>query len=169
MEYRFDVPAARDFSALTAFPGVDERGRFETPGVFSLSVWQQVSGQWEAMGDFSYTRWKSLDGYNRDSWRLAWGAAYTYNERWKSKFGLAYERSPLGRSGRTAFLPDANRMWFSLGGQYRFGKSSALDFGYAYQWVMKKPHLDSPVGAARLRGDYDASGHLLGIQYSQGF
>jgi long-chain fatty acid transport protein len=165
MEFELDARSA----PLRAFPGVDGRGRFKTPGTFSLSVWQQVSDKWEAMGDISYARWKRLDGYDHDSWRLSWGAAYAYNERWKSKFGLAYDRSPLRRSDRTALLPDAHRVWFSLGGQYRFGKSSALDFGYAYQWV-KTPRLDEALGSGvRLRGGYNASGHVIGVQYTQGF
>ncbi|MDR1889781.1 MAG: OmpP1/FadL family transporter [Zoogloeaceae bacterium] len=165
MKFRLDARP----SALTAFPGVDGSGRFKTPGRFSLSVWQQVSDKWEAMGDISYVHWKRLDDYDHDSWRLSWGAAYTYNERWKSKFGLAYDRSPVRLSDRTALLPDAHRIWFSLGGQYRFSKYSALDFGYAYQWV-KTPRLNESLGSGvRLRGDYDASGHIIGVQYTQGF
>jgi len=163
MEYRFDASPT-----LSAFPGVNARGRFRTPEVFSFSVWQQVTERWEAMGDFSYSHWKSLADYDRNSWRLAWGAAYTWDNQWKTKFGLAYDRSPISNSQRLALLPDAHRVWFSLGAQYQFGKASALDFGYAYQWV-KKPRLDNNLGAAHLRGKYDASGHILGIQYSQGF
>jgi len=163
MKYRFDSP-----SVLSAFPGVNVRGRFRTPDVYAFSVWQQVTDRWEAMGDFSYSRWKSLDDYDRNSWRLAWGAAYTWDNQWKTKFGLAYDRSPISNSQRLALLPDAHRIWFSLGAQYRFGKASAFDFGYAYQWV-KKPRLDNDLGTAHLRGKYDASGHILGIQYSQGF
>jgi long-chain fatty acid transport protein len=165
MEFRLDARNA----ALEAFPGVDGRGRLKTPDTFSLSVWQQISDKWETMGDISYARWKSLEDYDHDSWRLSWGAAYTYNERWKSKFGLAYDRSPVRRADRSVLLPDAHRVWFSLGGQYRFGKSSALDFGYAYQWV-KTPNLSEALGnGVRLRGDYDASGHVVGVQYTQGF
>ncbi|MDR3053976.1 MAG: OmpP1/FadL family transporter [Zoogloeaceae bacterium] len=165
MKFKLDARSP----TLGAFPGVDRHGRLETPGTFSLSVWQQVSDKWEAMGDVSYTRWKSLDDYDHDSWRLSWGAAYTCNERWKSKFGLAYDRSPTRTSGRSVLLPDAHRLWFSLGGQYRFSQYAALDFGYAYQWV-KAPRLNNAQGGGlRLRGDYDASGHIIGVQYTQGF
>jgi|GEM_PF-6928195 len=152
----------------SAFPGVNDYGRFRTPGVLSFSVWQQISENWEAMGDFSYARWRSMDEYDRDSWRLSWGAAYAWNNHWKTRFGLAYDRSPITDSQRLALLPNSHRLWFSLGAQYRFGKASALDFGYAYQWA-KKPRLDYDSGGPRLRGDYNTNGHILGIQYSQGF
>ncbi|MDR1849847.1 MAG: OmpP1/FadL family transporter [Zoogloeaceae bacterium] len=163
MEYRFDTP-----SLLDTFPGVNARGRFTTPDVFSFSVWQQVNDRWEAMGDFSYSLWQALDDYDEDGWRFAWGAAYAWDNQWKTKFGLAYDRSPISTSERLAILPDTHRLWFSIGAQYQFGKASALDFGYAYQ-SMKNPRLDNNIGSTTLRGNYDASGHILGIQYSQGF
>lgn len=152
----------------TVFQGVDSDGRLKTPGTFTLSVWQQVSDRWEAMGDLSYTRWRALDDYERDSWRFAWGAAYKYNDAWKAKFGVAYDRSPLRVGDRGVLLPDDHRIWFSIGGQYKPGRDSALDFGYAYQWV-RDPEVNITGSGVRLKGDYDASGHVLGVQYTQSF
>ncbi|MDR3159153.1 MAG: OmpP1/FadL family transporter [Zoogloeaceae bacterium] len=166
MEYRLEADAA---SVLQAFPGVDARGRFKTPDVFSLSVWQQISERWEAMGDISWVNWERVDGYDHGSWRLSWGAAYAYNERWKSKFGIAYDRSPIRAADRAVLLPDAHRLWLAVGGQYRFGKYATLDFGYAYQRA-REARIDQAQGAGlRLRGNYDASGHVIGVQYNQGF
>jgi long-chain fatty acid transport protein len=74
------------------------RADVELPDTFTLSVWQQVSDRWEAMGDLSYTRWSTLQSFDvyqpgraaslltsetfkyDDSWRIAWGAAYKVNE-----------------------------------------------------------------------------------------
>lgn len=89
------------------------RADVELPDTAILSVWQQVSDRWEAMGDLSYTRWNSLkslavvsrasgnvipgvgETFNYDnSWRIAWGAAYRMNEQAKLKFGIAYDRTP---------------------------------------------------------------------------
>jgi long-chain fatty acid transport protein len=162
-QYTLDAP-----SGLSAFPGVSDSGRFRTPEVYSLSVWQRLSEEWEALGDFSYTRWSDLKDYSSDSWRFSWGAIYTHNERWKSKFGIAYDRSPNPRRARALLIPDAHRLLFSLGGQYRLSKTAFIDFGYAYQWS-KRARLDHAFGGARLRGVYDVGGHLLGVQYSQGF
>jgi long-subunit fatty acid transport protein len=48
------------------------RADVELPDTAILSVWQQVSDRWEAMGDLSYTRWNSLK-----SWLSSAGPAAT--------------------------------------------------------------------------------------------
>jgi long-chain fatty acid transport protein len=154
------------------------------PDTFIISTWQQVSDRWEAMGDLSYTHWSTLDQLNikhsggtdvepfgyKDSWRIAWGAAYKLNDAAKLKFGLAYDRTPTTDKDRSARVPDNHRVWLSLGAQYNAGKIGKVDVGYAYLY------LDDPVidqskfnGASKLSGSYKNSGHILGAQYSLGF
>lgn len=160
----------------------DRRLNLDTPGTFTLSVWQRVSDRWEAMGDLSYTHWNRFDRlgltstetYNfQNSWRFAWGAAYKASEAWKFKFGLAYERSPVRDSSRGARFSEGNRVWLSLGGQWRPSAVATLDVGYAYIY-----HKDGRVSSvqdfgggntATLVGRYSNSGHVLGVQYSHGF
>lgn len=153
---------------LTGGPRDKARDSLEMPGTFTLSVWQQISEKWEAMGDLSYTRWNSVDDFERDSWRFAWGAAYKYNQEWKSKFGISYDRSPFRNGDRTARIPDSHRIWLTIGGQYKPTPASTLDFGYAYQWK-QDPRIDQNGTGGRLRGDYDASAHVVGVQYSHNF
>jgi len=160
------------------------------PDTFILSVWQQVSDRWEAMGDLSYTRWsslKTLDVYRRDtgtqlpgetfnyrnSWRLAWGAAYQASDVAKIKFGIAYDRTPTTDAYRSARVPDNNRIWLSLGGQWNMGKSGKIDLGYSYLYV-KDPSINQYKNlgggnSSTLVGSYDASAHIVGLQYSVGF
>lgn len=166
------------------------KAKLELPDSFTLSVWQQVSDRWEAMGDLSYTNWNTVDKlnvYNRtsgtllgtenfgyeSSWRFAWGAAYKASDAWKYKFGIAYDRTPTTNGARSARVPDNSRIWFSLGAQWKPSAASVLDFGYAYLYV-RDPKINqtkdfAAAGTATLRGSYDASVHILGIQYTQGF
>ena len=75
---------------------IPARAKLELPDTFTLSVWQQVSDRWEAMGDLSYTHWGTVERLNvysrtsgallgsenfgyENSWRFAWGAAYKYS------------------------------------------------------------------------------------------
>ncbi|HRE17340.1 MAG TPA: outer membrane protein transport protein, partial [Rhodocyclaceae bacterium] len=160
----------------------DRQMNLETPGTFTMSVWQRVSDRWEAMGDLSYTNWKRFDRldlattetYNfHNAWRFAWGAAYKATDAWKFKFGIAYERSPIRDSARHARFSDGNRLWLSLGGQWRPSAAATLDFGYAYIY-QKEGQINSLQdfgggNTANLRGSYNNSGHLLGVQYSHGF
>lgn len=152
------------------------------PDTFILSVWQQVSDRWEAMGDLSYTNWSTLDKLNirssagtdvekfgyKDSWRFAWGAAYKATDAVKLKFGIAYDRTPVTSSDRSARVPDNDRVWFSLGGQWNAGKFGKFDLGYSYLYV-KDPSINQSKLGTTLRGQYDDSAHLIGVQYSVGF
>lgn len=165
------------------------------PDTFILSVWQQVSDRWEAMGDLSYTRWESLQSLNvqsrasgallsserfnyGNSWRLAWGAAYKTSDALKLKFGIAYDRTPIQDADRSARVPDNDRLWLTLGGQYNAGKYGKFDLGYAYLHV-KDPSINQNkeirnqsgtlLGTVNLRGSYDAGAHIVGLQYSVGF
>jgi len=145
--------------------GVAARRDIDTPGVFTLSVWQQVSDRWEAMGELSHARWKSVDGFDLDNaWRLSWGAARKYGDISKLKFGLAYDRSPVNDSKRTVRMPDNDRLWLSLGGQWTFGRSSVLDVGYAYRYMR-----DAKVRDGAAIGKYESGAHVVGVQYSVGF
>lgn len=151
----------------------------ELPGTFILSVWQQVSDRWEAMGDLSYTRWNTLDRlvvinkntgtqlgaaevFNYDNaWRIAWGAAYKLNDAGKLKFGVAYDRTPVSTAYRSVRLPDTNRLWLSLGGQWHIGTASTLDVGYSYIYMQ-----DPKIRQGAAIGKYDNDAHVVGVQYS---
>lgn len=147
------------------FNGTPARRDVDTPASFTLSVWQQVSDRWEAMGDLSLTRWKSVDGFDLDNaWRLSWGAAYKYSDQAKLKFGVAYDRSPVSDSKRTVRMPDSDRLLLSLGGQWNLGRSSVVDLGYGYRYMRGAKVRD---GAAV--GKYDSAAHVFGVQYSVGF
>jgi len=160
----------------------DRRLSLDTPGTATLSVWQRVSDRWEAMGDLSYTHWKRFDSlgltptevYNfQNSWRFAWGAVYKASDAWKLKFGIAYERSPVRDRYRNARFNDGDRVWLSLGGQWRPSAAATVDIGYAYiyQKDRRVNRLQDFGGGntSTLLGRYNGGGHVLGIQYSQGF
>lgn len=157
------------------------RADVKLPDTFILSVWQQVSDRWEAMGDLSYTRWDSLGSLNvvrastgtllssetfnyENSWRFAWGAAYKASDAAKVKFGIAYDRTPVRNDYRSPRVPDNNRLWLSLGGQWNAGSYGKVDVGYSYLYV-RDPSISQP----GLQGKYDASAHIVGMQYSVGF
>jgi long-chain fatty acid transport protein len=147
------------------------------PDVGILSVWQQVSDRWEAMGDLSYTRWNTVNSLGApgetvdfdSSWRFAWGAAYRATEAWKLKFGVAYDRSPTrGSAQRIARMPDNDSLWLTLGAQWNAGRWGRVDAGYAYI-MARDANIDSTGNGIRLQGSYDNSAHVLGAQYSVGF
>lgn len=164
---------------------VPVRADVELPDTAILSVWQQVSDRWEAMGDLSYTRWGTLrslnvvsrasgamlgtESFNYDNaWRVAWGAAYKASDAAKLKFGIAYDRTPVKDADRSARVPDNSRLWLSVGGQWNAGRYGKIDLGYSYLYV-RDPDINMTKNGTTLRGSYDAGAHLVGLQYSVGF
>lgn len=187
MSYRSAMDYTLTGNASTAVSSSPVKTDVKLPDTFILSTWQQVSDRWEAMGDLSYTRWnslKKLDVYNSNtgalatsesfnydnSWRIGWGAAYKATDAFKLKFGIAYDRTPVSNSDRTARVPDNDRTWFSFGGQWNTGQFGKVDLGYSYIYV-KDPSIQQtkPGTTTTLRGNYDASAHVVGLQYSVGF
>lgn len=171
-------------SGTTSLNGASQAAtaNLKLPDTYILSVWQQLSERWEAMGDLSLTRWSTInkltvqtasgsasEDFNyKDSWRIAWGAAYKSTDDVKLKFGIAYDRTPVRDGYRSARVPDNNRLWLSVGGQWNTKSYGVFDLGYSYLYV-KDPVIEQTVGSSTLRGDYDASAHILGLQYSVGF
>lgn len=162
------------------------------PDLFIVSVWQQVSDRWEAMGDLSYMRWNTLGtlnvafspalfgqtqgseqfGYD-NAWRIAWGAAYKASEDWKIKFGIAYDRTPTNDNNRSPRVPDNDRIGLSFGAQWNGGVYGKIDAGYAYLYLrdpdINQTKVVAPGVTSNLRGTYSDSAHIIGVQYSKGF
>lgn len=185
LSYRSAIKYTLEGTMTAGGSSVPAKADVKLPGTFILSVWQQVSDRWEAMGDFSYTRWSSLQSLNvldartggtvygetfnyDNSWRLAWGAAYKATDGLKLKFGVAYDRTPVQDAYRSPRVPDDNRVWLTLGGQWDAGRYGRVDVGYAYLHV-SDPTIDHTQNGVRLNGSYDANGHIVGLQYSVGF
>jgi long-chain fatty acid transport protein len=163
------------------------------PDTFIMSVAQKLSEKWEMLGDVSWTGWSSIpkvdimrssgsrNGQNaqtldtdfRDTWRVALGANYKYNDAWKLKYGVAYDQTPVKAAAtRLVSLPDADRVWFSFGTQWSPSKASRLDLGVSYIYVKESKINNDQRAAGRglVIGEYnDSSIWLLGAQYSMSF
>lgn len=174
----------------------DLKAKITLPDVFILSVSQQLSDKWEMLGDISRTGWHSipkvdimrtsgllggqlaqtLDTDFRNTWRIALGANYKYNDAWKLKFGIAYDQTPVkGSSTRLVSMPDNDRLWLSTGVQWAPSNTSKLDLGLAYLFVRDSKinnNQTTGLGASArgiVTGDYSADVWILGAQYSLAF
>ena len=143
------------------------------------------------LGDVSRTGWSSipqvdiinttsgalqqtLDTNYRNTWRVALGANYQYNDAFKLKFGVAYDQTPVkGADTRLTSLPDNNRVWLSMGGQYRFSKASVLDVGVAYLYLrdpsISNNQTTSTPSRGLVSGTYSGNVWVIGTQYSHSF
>lgn len=167
------------------------------PATFSLALKYQPNAQWDILFDATQTQWSSVQSLDlmrssgissglslesvqfkwRDTWRVALGANHRYNEQWTARIGVAYDQTPTSDAYRIARLPDSDRTWLSLGGQYKPSKGNAIDFGYAHLFMnnaalnMNVPVLSAAQAAGRgaLIGNYSNQVDIFSVQYTHGF
>jgi long-chain fatty acid transport protein len=174
----------------------------ELPALATLSGTWDVARNWKLMADVAWTGWssfKTLQVINqstglpltttpenwKDSWRFALGASYQINPDVKLRAGIAYDQSPVPDLYRTVRIPDNDRTWLSLGGQWKVGPG-ALDVGYAHIFVKDSSFCyttfsapgvpqQGPCGTVpaalqvQVQGTYKNSVDIIGVQYSLKF
>ena len=173
-------------------PNVNAKADVELPDSMIVSVAQQLDDRWQMLGDISWTGWsniekihivrtsgaqagstaQTLDANFRDTWRVALGATYKVDDAWKMKYGVAWDQTPVkSAQERLVSLPDNDRLWLTVGTQWKAAKGSAVDLGLAYL-IVKDTDIDNNQtlqGRGRVTGTYDSSVIILGAQYTQSF
>jgi len=162
------------------------------PDSFSMSAVHQYGDKMEVMADATWTGWsvfKTLDVKKtngtslgsptpenwKDTWRFSVGTSYHYNDQWTARAGIAFDQAPVSDAYRTVRIPDADRTWLALGGQYKPDAASTLDFGYAHLFVksgaMNQSAAANPElsGKGYLVGSYSNSVDIVSVQYGYKF
>ncbi len=187
-------------AAVAAIGNSGAYARIKLPETLIISAAQRVNPQWEVLGDLSWTRWNSIQDVNivrsnavalptspgglaggtaqtleakfRNTWRVALGANFRWNDAWTFKGGLAYDRTPVrGPATTLVSLPDANRTWLTLGAQWRPTNDDRVDFGLARIFIKDADIANdqSAAGRGTVTGTYESKLWLLGVQYSRAF
>jgi len=191
---KYDLEGTVAFSVATA-ANSDVKADLEVPDSASLSVFQTL-GNWELMGDVTWTGWSSLQQLQvirttsattlpgipgasgatvtsltfnwEDTWRYSIGVNYKMSPQTKIRFGVAFDETPTNDTDRTACLPDQDRTWLALGVQYKPSKTSILDFGYAHEFI-KDANVNNSQSNGQLTGTFKNRADIFSIQYSQSF
>lgn len=183
------VPAPLAGSAT--FQKGDIEARFVTPESVSASLLHHVDNKWDIMGDVIWTRWSRFKDLTvvRDTgaivtsvpenWhnvtRLGVGTSYKYNDMMKFRAGVAYDESPIPDSTfRTPRVPDSDRIWLSLGLNYKLTSMSSIDVAYTYISFKdsKQNKVNDTTSAAlkdTLKGGYNNYANILSAQYTHSF
>lgn len=161
------------------------------PAIASISLLHRASEKWDVMADLTWTGWNSFNelrivrssgvlsgqplSVQPENWRNAirasLGASYQYSDTIKLRTGVAYDESPIFNAHLTPRIPDNDRIWISLGANYKYGSKSSLDIGYSHIF-MKSPSLNiGGIGtpAGQLVGNYDSHIDMLSVQYAYNF
>lgn len=150
------------------------------PDTASLAYFRQLNERWSVSADLTWTGWSVFENLTirnqagaalantPENWQVAWraglGASYRADDRMTWRFGVAFDETPVPDAFRTPRIPDEDRAWLALGGQYRLTDKSSVDFGYAHLFVK-----DAGISLAPLNGTYDNAVDILSIQYTHGF
>jgi long-chain fatty acid transport protein len=194
-ELKFDLQGEQHFKYPTlALRDQQVRVRLTTPANLSLAASYKPTEKLELLADVTWTEWSVVNTLNLknkdssallqqlpynfdDSYRIGLGASYQYNEQVKTRFGIAYDQTPVQhKADRTMTLPDSDRTWLSFGVKYSLSKISSLDVGYAHIFfanadtsrAVKFPTF--PAGPVQtIRGSFDTSADYLSLQYNHTF
>jgi long-chain fatty acid transport protein len=184
--YRSAISYTLKGTVATNLPGANGPVTLDIklPDSLSMSGFQQLNDKLDIMADITWTGWSSFKQVKvadandaaisntienwRNTIRVSVGATHHYSEQWSARAGLAYDQSPVSDAYRTARLPDSDRTWLALGGQYKSSAANTIDFGYAH-FYMKDAAINSPSPAPALVGTYKNSADILSAQYTHNF
>ncbi len=157
------------------------------PQIFNISAHWQVDPKWELMADAQYTGWSSIPQLAfvssappplpatplnwDDSWKVAVGASYRYNDKWKARAGVAFDQTPV-TNDPTVRLPDSDRWWLAVGGEYKPNPNWKFDAGLVYIFA-DSPSFNQNQGSTAanglVNGSYDASVVIFSLQATYTF
>lgn len=143
--------------------------------------------RWEHFNNFTLTS-SSLLGYHtskynwENTWTVALGADWYYNDVWTFRAGVAFDESPVrGADTRTVRIPDNDRYWLSLGFTYKVNDNVKIDVGYAHLYLptykARNGYSDTGLPPAYGGGvtnkpvdvKYDINAEILGVQFQYDF
>lgn len=199
---KFSGPLAQSVALGGSATDRTAQAAIKLPDTLILSATHNLNKQIELLADVSWTGWSSvpyvdvvntqttglaptaqagnvaqrLDTKFKDTWRVAIGTNYSYNDALKLKAGIAFDQTPVkGPTSRLVSLPDNDRWWLSIGAQWKPSKNTALDVGLARLFVKdSKIQNDQttamgPAARGVVSGSFDASAWILGTQFSMAF
>jgi long-chain fatty acid transport protein len=168
----------------------------KTPETVTLSLRQALTPQLTGLASVEWSNWsrlQSLDivcttatpalgctapGVTRQSLALGWhdgwfisgGLEYAATQALTLRTGVAWERSPIQDADeRTVRVPDADRIWASIGASWRFSYNTSIDVAYSHIFI-EDARIDRTESTIRLLADVDSHADIIsvGLKYRFG-
>lgn len=154
--------------------------KLTTPSVLNVDIRYDFNDSFSMMASYAETGWESLrevriDFANpdpdsvepfdwQDSTFASLGAEYKLNDSWTLRGGVAYDETPTHIETRTPRLPDANRMWYSIGASWMATPALEVNFGYTrIEPDSPKIDLAAETNLQTLVGPFDGHANLYGV------
>lgn len=198
LSYRHDVTLTLSGDAIVGRPNADgsvteirDTGSLDLPlpATAELAAFHQLTDKLALHGSLNWTNWSKFvqleadlnnlqgmhikDEHWEDSWRYAIGMTYQLTPQWQLRSGVAYDASPVPADRRTISIPDADRLWYSLGMGYQFTPNLTVDLGLTLIDgkkidVTEKMELQpgNPLTTSTFQGTSEGDAWLAGLQMS---
>ncbi|MBL0442943.1 OmpP1/FadL family transporter [Aeromonas veronii] len=193
LSYRHDTTLTLEGNAQGAngLTPYEDTGRLDLPlpATAELALFHQLTDKLALHGSLNWTNWSKFvqleaeldhqgsmhikDEHWEDSWRYAIGMTYQVTPKWQLRSGVAYDASPVPADRRTISIPDADRLWYSLGMGYQFTPNLTLDLGLTLIDGKKvdvtekmELQLGNPMTTSTFQGTSEGDAWLAGAQLS---
>lgn len=129
----------------------DMQAKTSTPESLTIGTAYKLNPATELAYDLTWTRWSRLkslqvhayqnsnlsatSSFNwHDSFLHSVGANFTLNDKWLLRTGLAYEKEAMTDANRNPAVPASDKVWTSIGFNYKFSKTLSVDATYLHQF-----------------------------------
>jgi long-chain fatty acid transport protein len=158
------------------------------PDVLAFGVRDDVSDRWTMLAEVDWTDWNRFhelrvvaanpaqpDDVTAGNWGGGWfgslGADYRVGERWHLRGGVGYDASPIPASTLGPRIPDANRLWTSVGGRYDVSDATTVNLTLSELFNSDEAISLSPLQTGNalrgsLAGKTTSSVTVIGVQLS---
>jgi len=151
-----------------------------TPEKVTASFRQEIGSNMRLLGTVEWVNWSRLQqhpvvgapaptvldfGWD-DGWFYSLGAELDVNDKLTVRLGGAYEKSPIRNpTQRLVQLPDADRIWASIGGTYKWNEHMSFDFAYSHVFVEEETleRIPSSSPAPTLFANTDSSVDIISL------
>lgn len=162
----------------------------DLPDIVTLGASQKLNNQWTVQGQVNWYNWsrfhditaitstgvvakRSLEDYD-DTWGVAVGTEYKYNDAWTFRGGMQYDQTPTTDGHRDTLVPDGDRTWLTGGLTYNITPSIGVNLAAAYIWVSDENlNYTTPsagaLGTSTIRANTDSHIILTGLDISYKF
>lgn len=183
----FTVPqSAKALTARGQFTDTGASAVLNLPDTLSLAVYQELNPRLSVVGDVTWTNWSRFQELRvkfdnaaqpervqpqnwEDTYRVGVGVNYAVNDALTLRTGVTYDPSPVREEFTTARLPGGDRTLLGFGASYRPSKSLSLDVGYTHIFFDDSPINQSSTTDGTLKGKFESSADILGVQLNWQF
>lgn len=170
---------------------------FILPATTAFSVFHTLNPIWDVMGTLVYTQWNAVQNlefenvagildststnimsvtvpqFFHNTWNIALGANYHYNQKWMLRMGGGFDESPVKTKYRNLALPDSNRLALAVGGHYQMTDHVGFDASWSHIFAMNTriDHRAQRVGdqITVTNGHVKAGANVVGLQATVDF